>query len=104
MGPLLMELNTYRYFGHSMSDPGTSYRSRDEIKEIRQKRDPITSFKERVLTANLVTAAELKAIDTEVKVEIDKADKAARTDPEPPAEDMAMFIYSEGTGGQPVRG
>lgn len=103
-GPMLMELNTYRYFGHSMSDPGTSYRTRDEVTEIRQKRDPITGFKERILTANLVTAAELKAIDTEVKKEIDKADKSARTDPEPPAEDMAMFIYSEGTDGQRVRG
>lgn len=103
-GPLVMELNTYRYFGHSMSDPGTSYRTRDEIQEIRQKRDPITGFKERCITMNLVTAADLKTIDGEVKKELDKADKAARTDPEPPRDDMAMFIYSEGTGGARVRG
>lgn len=57
---MLLELNTYRYFGHSMSDPGTSYRTRDEIQEIRQKRDPITGFKERITRANLVSSAELK--------------------------------------------
>ena len=55
-----MELNTYRYFGHSMSDPGTSYRTREEVQEIRQKRDPITGFKERALTSNLITAADTK--------------------------------------------
>ena len=43
-----------------MSDPGTSYRTRDEIQEIRQKRDPITGFKERMISSNLATAAEIK--------------------------------------------
>lgn len=59
-GPLVMEAMTYRYSGHSMSDPGTSYRTREEIQEVRQTRDPLTSFKERILNANLVTADELK--------------------------------------------
>jgi len=103
-GPILLELNTYRYFGHSMSDPGTSYRTREEVQGIRQKRDPITGFKERCLTGNILTAADVKEIDTAVKKEIDTADKAARNDPEPPRDDMAMFIYSEGYGGQRVRG
>lgn len=59
-GPLVIEAATYRYSGHSMSDPGTSYRTRDEIQEVRQTRDPITSFKDKILNAELVTAEELK--------------------------------------------
>lgn len=59
-GPLVLETVTYRYSGHSMSDPGTSYRTREEIQEVRQTRDPITGFKERLLSANLVTAEEIK--------------------------------------------
>ena len=66
-GPMLLELNTYRYFGHSMSDPGTSYRSRDEVQEIRQKRDPIATFKSRILDANLVTTADLKEVDAGIR-------------------------------------
>lgn len=47
-----------------MSDPGTSYRTRDEIQEVRQTRDPITHFKDKILSANLVTADELKVCKT----------------------------------------
>jgi pyruvate dehydrogenase E1 component alpha subunit len=52
----------YRYSGHSMSDPGTSYRTREEIQEVRQTRDPITHFKEKITDANLVTADEIKVL------------------------------------------
>lgn len=59
-GPIIMETATYRYSGHSMSDPGTSYRTREEIQEVRQTRDPITGFKDKIVNANLVSADELK--------------------------------------------
>ncbi|XP_045453686.1 probable pyruvate dehydrogenase E1 component subunit alpha, mitochondrial isoform X2 [Melitaea cinxia] len=59
-GPLVMEMETYRYSGHSMSDPGTSYRTRDEVQEVRQTRDPITSFKEKIIASELVTPDQLK--------------------------------------------
>lgn len=59
-GPLILETATYRYSGHSMSDPGTSYRTREEIQEVRQTKDPITSFKEKILSSNLVTQEEIK--------------------------------------------
>lgn len=93
-GPVLMEMATYRYSGHSMSDPGTSYRSRDEVQEVRQKRDPITSFKERILTAGLVTEAELKTIDAEIKKDVDEATKKARGDPGIKVEELTWDIYA----------
>lgn len=46
-----------------MSDPGTSYRTRDEVQEVRQTRDPITSFKDKIISSNLVTADEIKVIN-----------------------------------------
>lgn len=66
-GPLVMEAKTYRYSGHSMSDPGTSYRTREEVQEVRQTRDPITSFKEKIIKADLVTADELKVQNLQKK-------------------------------------
>lgn len=75
---MIMEMATYRYFGHSMSDPGTrydvwisrginvvlffasSYRTREEIQDVRKSRDPITSFREKLVTAKLATEEEFK--------------------------------------------
>ena len=63
-GPILLELETYRYFGHSMSDPGTSYRTRDEIQTVRRERDPIILFG-RFMTANgLATDDEIKVFSS----------------------------------------
>lgn len=61
-GPILLETVTYRYSGHSMSDPGTSYRTRAEIQAVRMTRDPITSFKEKILSTNLANVDDLKVI------------------------------------------
>ena len=94
-GPLVLEMATYRYFGHSMSDPGTSYRTRDEIQEVRQRRDPITSFKEKLITANLATAEECKTIETEARIEIDEATAQAKSDPEIGLEELYTDVYVE---------
>jgi pyruvate dehydrogenase E1 component alpha subunit len=102
-GPILMETATYRYSGHSMSDPGTSYRTREEVQEVRQSRDPITSFKEKIQNANLVTAEELKAIDLSVREEIDKSVKEAKADAEIGLEELPADIYAENLQG-PIRG
>ncbi|CAG2122925.1 unnamed protein product, partial [Medioppia subpectinata] len=86
-GPFVMEVATYRYHGHSMSDPGTSYRTRDEIQEVRQTRDPITSFKDKIISSDLVTIEELKDIDNKIKKEVDDAVAIARSEPEIGAEE-----------------
>ncbi|GMT14365.1 hypothetical protein PFISCL1PPCAC_5662 [Pristionchus fissidentatus] len=102
-GPLMIELATYRYSGHSMSDPGTSYRTRDEIQQVRKTRDPITGFKDRILSAGLVNEEELKAIDKAVRAEVDDAVTRATTDGVLPAEALYSDIYHN-TPAQMIRG
>jgi len=102
-GPLMMELATYRYGGHSMSDPGTSYRTREEIQEVRKTRDPITGFKDRIVTAGLATEEELKAIDKDVRKEVEAAIQTATSDPVLPPEALYCDIYHN-TEPQLVRG
>merc|ERR550519_1541296 len=79
-GPLVYEISTYRYHGHSMSDPGTSYRTRDEVQEVRQSRDPITGFRDRILTAGLASLPELKKIELQVRKDVDKEVVKAKED------------------------
>lgn len=59
-GPLVMEMDTYRYGGHSMSDPGTTYRTREEIQHMRSTSDAITGLKQRLLDLGAATEAEIK--------------------------------------------
>lgn len=94
-GPFVMEVATYRYHGHSVSDPGTSYRTREEIQEVRTKRDPITSFKDKIIQAELATSEELKKIDSEIKKIVDDAVKVAKNDAELDAGELYFDIYSE---------
>ncbi|XP_028411817.1 pyruvate dehydrogenase E1 component subunit alpha, mitochondrial-like [Dendronephthya gigantea] len=103
-GPLLMECVTYRYYGHSMSDPGVSYRSRDEIQTVRKTQDPIAGLKEKLLEADLATADDIKAIDQEVKTEIEEAVEKSKTDPEIALDELYKDIYSGGMEGHDIRG
>ena len=93
-GPIVMELDTYRYFGHSMSDPGTSYRTRQEIENMRRERDPIEFLKRRLIDAELATAEELKKIDVEVRKMVDEAGEKAKTDPFPDEKEVTTHVYS----------
>jgi pyruvate dehydrogenase E1 component alpha subunit len=92
-GPFVLEAETYRYSGHSMSDPGTSYRTRDEIQEVRQTRDPITSFREKVIGAGLVSAEELKQIDATIKKQIDETVVRSKAEPEIALSELYADIY-----------
>lgn len=76
-----------------MSDPGTSYRTRDEVQEVRQTRDPITQFKDKVTNAGLLTNDEIKKIDGEIKTEVDAATKLAKTDKEIPVQELFTDVY-----------
>lgn len=59
-GPIIIELVTYRYFGHSMSDPGIGYRTREEIKTIQTEQDPITTFNKLVVEKDLMTEQDVQ--------------------------------------------
>lgn len=94
-GPILLEMATYRYSGHSMSDPGTSYRTREEIQEVRQTRDPVTSFKEKIIDAELVTADEIKKMEAEIRASVDENTKKSKIDKEIGLEELTADIYAD---------
>jgi len=93
-GPFILEMKTYRYRGHSMSDPG-KYRTREEIDAVRKARDPIEHLQERLESAGLLDEAAAKAIDGEVKSIVADAAEFARTAPEPDPADLYTDVYSE---------
>ena len=93
-GPIILEMKTYRYRGHSMSDPG-KYRTREEIDAVRKTRDPIDHLQERLLADGLADEAALKAIDADVKSIVADAAEFARTTPEPDATELYTDVYVE---------
>jgi len=89
-GPYILEMKTYRYRGHSMSDPA-KYRTRDEVEKIRKNSDPIENIKE-LLAKNGLNEDEMKNIDSEIKVTIADAAKFAQDSPEPSVEELFTDI------------
>src|SRR5215471_3624050 len=81
-GPYILEMKTYRYRGHSMSDPA-KYRTREEVDEVRKTRDPIDHIEEMLEKKGWADEATLKHIDAEVKKIVADAAEFARTSPEP---------------------
>ncbi|MBV8593760.1 MAG: pyruvate dehydrogenase (acetyl-transferring) E1 component subunit alpha [Caulobacteraceae bacterium] len=93
-GPFILEMKTYRYRGHSMSDPG-KYRTREEIDEVRKTRDPIEHLQERLEKEGLADEARLRAVDAEVKAIVADAAEFARTAPEPDPRELYTDVYAE---------
>lgn len=102
-GPILLEMETYRYYGHSMSDPGTSYRKREEIQDVRKSRDSINLLKDKILSSGLATEDELTVLENEAKTEVEKAVQNAKNDAELPIEELGNDIYA-GSWEQELRG
>ena len=81
-GPYILEMQTYRYRGHSMSDPA-KYRSKDEVSRMREESDPIEMVRRRLLEEHGVAEDELKGIDGKVRAVVNEAAEFATNDPEP---------------------
>ena len=92
-GPYILEMKTYRYRGHSMSDPA-KYRPQGELEEVRKTRDPIDHLKAKLESVG-VKEEELKAIDAEVRQIVLDAAEYARTSPEPDPSELYTDIYLE---------
>ena len=93
-GPYILEMQTYRYRGHSMSDPA-KYRTREEVDAMRKQRDPIDTLRE-ILTAEGVENDTIKTIDAEVKAVVSKAADFAQASPEPDPAELWTDILIEG--------
>jgi pyruvate dehydrogenase E1 component alpha subunit len=93
-GPIILEMKTYRYRGHSMSDPG-KYRTREEIDAVRKTRDPIELLQDQLEGAHFADEDALKAIDAEVKAAVADAAEFARTTPEPEPAELYTDVYLE---------
>ncbi|KAB2683958.1 MULTISPECIES: pyruvate dehydrogenase (acetyl-transferring) E1 component subunit alpha [Brucella/Ochrobactrum group] len=90
-GPIILDMQTYRYRGHSMSDPA-KYRSKEEVQKMRSEHDPIEQVKQRLIEKGWATEEELKEIDKEVRdIVADSAD-FAQNDPEPDASELYTDI------------
>ncbi|WP_164661259.1 pyruvate dehydrogenase (acetyl-transferring) E1 component subunit alpha [Tropicibacter sp. Alg240-R139] len=92
-GPYILEIKTYRYRGHSMSDPA-KYRTREEVQKMREERDPIEQVRSMLLTGKHASEDDLKAIDKEIKDVVNAAADFAKESPEPAVEELWTDIYA----------
>ena len=90
-GPYILEILTYRYRGHSMSDPA-KYRSKEEVQKYRQEHDPIEQVRTRLLDSGYKTEDQLKEIDKEIRAVVNEATEFAETDPEPEISELYTDI------------
>ncbi|ALC48206.1 CG7024, partial [Drosophila busckii] len=102
-GPIVLEMFTYRYEGHSMSDPGISYRTRDEIQKMRKARDPIESLRNQIIKLCLGTEVELKKIDADVRKSVADTTAKLLKDKEIELDELATDVYAK-TVDKQVRG
>jgi len=93
-GPIILEMLTYRYRGHSMSDPA-KYRTREEVEKVRTEHDPIEQVRRRLLERKRASEDELKKIDASVRNAINEAAEFATNDPEPDPSELYTDVYTD---------
>lgn len=93
-GPMILEMKTYRYSGHSMSDPA-KYRKREEVKQVRTDHDPIKIIEERLRVRKIMSEAEAKEVNREVLDVVEAATVFAEESPEPDVAELFTDIYVE---------
>lgn len=105
-GPLVLEYETYRYGGHSMSDPGTTYRTREEVQHMRSRNDPIAGLKAVLLEKEIASEDEIKSYDKAARKYVDEQVAAAEADAPPEARMDILFedVYVKGSEVPVLRG
>ncbi len=91
-GPIILEMQTYRYRGHSMSDPA-KYRSKDEVQKMRAESDPVEQVRQRLIAKKWADDADLKAIDKGIRAVVGEAADFAQKAPEPDASELYTDVY-----------
>merc|ERR1719411_1198237 len=95
-GPLMLEARTYRYHGHSMSDPGLTYRTKDEVADVRKTNDPIELVRALLIEKMGVSADDLKADEKVIRKEVAEAAKQAEEDGMLSEDQLILDIYETG--------
>lgn len=93
-GPMYVEMMTYRYHGHSMSDPGTTYRNREEIAITRSTRDPLEFVKKCLTDAGFADTEELKEIEKDIRKQVQNEVTKAKEYPKPEIKDLFDYVYA----------
>jgi pyruvate dehydrogenase E1 component alpha subunit len=93
-GPMILEMKTYRYRGHSMSDPA-KYRTREEVQDVREHHDPIEMLKKKLIEACHATEESLKAIEKEVRDVVNDSAQFAQESPEPDPSELWTDVLVE---------
>ena len=91
-GPYILEMMTYRYRGHSMSDPA-KYRTREEVQKMRDEKDAIEHVRDLLINAGLASDEDLKIIDRDIKARVNESAEFAKDSPEPDLSELFTDIY-----------
>lgn len=97
-GPLFVEMNTYRYHGHSMSDPGKTYRTPEQVNAVRKNRDPIQFVKNMILDHSVLSEAEVKDLEKSLRKDVEAQVAKAKASSPPGPEELHRNIYQTPDG------